>query len=140
MLVEPKSIIKRLTRTCTTAVESAVVQCVNQRQYEVTVEHVLVALLDNPDSDVAFMAMHYDLDPAGLKTTMQKSIDSLRTGNSGRPNFSPNLLDWMQDAFTVGAMDYGFARVRSGILFLRLAEQASKYSTSSPLECVNTNR
>ena len=130
MLVEPKSIIKRLTRTCTTAVESAVVQCVNQRQYEVTVEHVLVALLDNPDSDVAFMAMHYDLDPAGLKTTMQKSIDSLRTGNSGRPNFSPNLLDWMQDAFTVGAMDYGFARVRSGILFLRLAEQASKYSTS----------
>lgn len=130
MLVEPKSIIKRLTRTCTSAVESAVVQCVNSRQYEVTVEHVVSALLDNPDSDVAFLAMHYDLDPAGLKTTLQRSIDSLRTGNSGKPNFSPNLLDWMQDAFTVGAMEYGFGRVRSGMLFLRLAEQASKYSTS----------
>ncbi len=130
MLVEPKSIIKRLTRTCTAAVEAAVLQCVNQRQYEVTLEHVVNALLDNPDSDIAFLAMHYDLDPAGLKTTLQRSIDSLRTGNSGKPNFSPNLLDWMQDAFTVGAMEYGFGRVRSGMLFLRLAEQASKYTTS----------
>lgn len=130
MLVEPKAIIKRLTRTCTAAVESAVVQCVNARQYEVTVEHVVSALLDNPDSDVAFLAMHYDLDPAGLKTTLQRSIDGLRTGNSGKPNFSPHLLDWMQDAFTVGAMEYGYAKVRSGMLFLRLAEQGSKYSTS----------
>jgi type VI secretion system protein VasG len=130
MLVEPKAIIKRLTRTCTAALESAVVQCVNARQYEVTVEHVFNALLDNPDSDVAFLAMHYDLDAAGLKTTLQKSIDTLRTGNSGKPNFSPNLLDWMQDAFTIGAMEYGYGRVRSGMLFLRLAEQGSKYSTS----------
>ncbi len=130
MLVEPKSIIKRLTRTCTAALESAVVQCVNSRQYEVTVEHVFNALLDNPDSDVAFLAMHYDLDPAGLKTTLQKTIDTLRTGNSGKPNFSPNLLDWMQDAFTIGAMEYGYGRVRSGMLFLRLAEQGSKYTTS----------
>ncbi len=130
MLVDAKSIIKRLTRTCTAALESAVVQCVNSRQYEVTCEHVFAALLDNPDSDIAFLAMHYDLDPAGLKTTLQKSIDTLRTGNSGKPNFSPALLEWMQDAFTVGAMDYGYGRVRSGMLFLRMAEQGSKYSTS----------
>lgn len=130
MLVEPKAIIKRLTRTCTAALESAVVQCVNSRQYEVTVEHVFSALLENPDSDMAFLAMHYDLDPAGLKTTLQRTIDGLRTGNSGKPNFSPAMLEWMQDAFTVGAMDYGFGRVRSATLFLRMLQQASKYSTS----------
>jgi type VI secretion system protein VasG len=130
MLVDAKSIIKRLTRTCTAALESAVVQCVNSRQYEVTCEHVFAALLDNPDSDIAFLAMHYDLDVPGLKTTLQKSIDTLRTGNSGKPNFSPALLEWMQDSFTVGAMDYGYGKVRSGMLFLRIAEQGSKYSTS----------
>ncbi len=130
MLVEPKAIIKRLTRTSTAALESAVVQCVNVRHYEVTVEHVFNALLENPDSDVAFLAMHYDLDPGALKSTLQRSLDSLRTGNSGKPNFSPALLDWMQDAFTVGAMEYGYGRVRSGMLFARLLEQASKYSTS----------
>ncbi|MSP25215.1 MAG: type VI secretion system ATPase TssH [Myxococcales bacterium] len=130
MLVEPKAIIKRLTRTCTAALESAVVQCVNVRHYEVTVEHVLSALLENPDSDVAFLTMHYDLDPGALKSTLQRSLDSLRTGNSGKPNFSPALLDWMQDAFTVGAMEYGYGRIRSGMLFARVIEQGSKYSTS----------
>ena len=55
MLVDPKSIIKRLTRACTTALEGGVVQCVNARHYEVTLEHVMLALLDNADSDLAFL-------------------------------------------------------------------------------------
>ncbi len=130
MLVEPKAIIKRLTRTCTAALESGVVHSINARQYEVTVEHMFNALLENPDSDVAFLAMHYDLDPAGLKTTLQRTMESLRVGNSGKPNFSPSMLEWMQDAFTVGSMNYGFGAVRSGVLFLRLLEQGSKYTTS----------
>ncbi|HZO12804.1 MAG TPA: type VI secretion system ATPase TssH, partial [Polyangiaceae bacterium] len=130
MLVEPKAIIKRLTRTCTAALESAVVQCVNARHYEVTVEHVLYALLDNPDSDVAFMAMHYDLDPAGLRGTLQRTLEGLRTGNAGKPNFSPTMLEWMQDAFTVGSMEYGYSRIRSGVLFVRLVQQGSRYTSS----------
>ena len=130
MLVEPKSIIKRLTRTCTAALESAVVQCVNSRHYEVTVDHVLYALLDNPDSDVAFLTMHYDLDPTGLRTTLQRTIEGLRSGNAGKPNFSPSMLEWMQDAYTVGSMEYGFGRVRSGVLFMRLVQQGSTYTTS----------
>ena len=130
MLVEPKSIIKRLTRTCTSALESAVVQCVNAQHYEVTVEHVLFALLDNPDSDVAFLAMHYDLEPSQLRTTLQRAIEDLRSGNAGKPTFSPTMLEWFQDSWVIGSIDYSYGKIRSGVLFTRMCEQALKYSAS----------
>ena len=130
MLVEPKSIIKRLTRACTTALESAVVMCVNMRHYEVTVEHLLTGLLDNPDSDLAFLTMHYDLNPERLKTTLQRSLQELRTGNAGKPTFSPTMLEWFQDAWVIGSVDYGYSKIRSGVLFLRFVQQPTKYSMS----------
>ena len=73
MLVDPKSIIKRLTKNCTAALEAGVVQCVNARHYEVTLEHVMLALLDDPNSDIAFLVMHYDLDPSQLRATLQRA-------------------------------------------------------------------
>ncbi len=53
------------TKSCTSALEAGVGQCVNARHYEVTLEHVMLALLDNANCDIAFLVpMHYDLDPA----------------------------------------------------------------------------
>ena len=130
MLVDAKSIIKRLTRPCTTALESGVVMCVNARHYEVTLEHVMLALLDNPDSDLAFLAMHYDLDAAKLRQTLQREIDGMRTGNAGKPTFSPTMLEWMQDAWTIGSVDYGYQKIRSGVLFMLLVRSTNKYTMS----------
>jgi type VI secretion system protein VasG len=130
MLVEHKSIIKRLTKTCVAALESAVVAAMNARHYEVTVEHVLNALLDNADSDVAFLAMHYDLDPSGLKTTLTRSLEGLRSGNAGKPTFSPSLMEWYQDSFTVGSLMFGYNKVRSGVLFQRIVVEGTKYTMS----------
>ena len=131
MLVDPKSIIKRLTRPCTAALEAGVVQCVTARHYEVTLEHVMLALLDNADSDLAFLVMHYDLDPARLRQALQRSLEDLRSGNAGKPTFSPVMLEWMQDAWTIGSVEYGFQKIRSGVLFARLVQQPSKYSVSN---------
>ncbi len=130
MLVDPKPIVKRLTRNCTRALEAAVAQCVNARHYEVTLEHVLLALLDDAESDIAFLAMHYDLNPAHLRQTLQRSLDELRSGNAGKPVFSPAMLEWMQDAWLVGSLEYGFQKIRSGMLFGRLVQQPLRYSTS----------
>jgi len=130
MLVENKAIIKKLSRICTAGLEAAVVQCVTARHYEVTVEHLLLALLDDANSDVAFLAMHYDLDPARLRTALQRSLSDLRTGNAGKPVFSPTMLEWLQDAWTVGSVEYGFTKIRSGVLFARMVQQPSRYSMS----------
>jgi type VI secretion system protein VasG len=130
MLVAPKSIVSRLTPNCTKALETAIGQCVNARHYEVTVEHLLLALLDDATSDIAFLVMHYDLDPSHLRAALQRSLEDLRKGNAGRPVLSPVMLEWMQDAWLVGSMEYNFQKLRSGLLFLRLLEQPTRYSVS----------
>ena len=128
MLVEHKSIIKRLSKTCIAALEAAASQCVNARHYEITVEHLLLNLLDDANSDIAFLVMHYDLDPARLRQALQRSLSDLRTGNAGKPVFSPMMLEWMQDAFVVGSMDYGYTKIRSGVLFSRSSLRSSPRS------------
>jgi type VI secretion system protein VasG len=130
MLADPKSILNRLTNQCKSAMEAAVSTCVAARHYEVTVEHVLLKLLDDADSDLAFLVMHYDLNPAQLRQTLQRSVDDLRTGNAGKPVISPMVWEWMQDGWSVGSLVYGHARARSGMLFQRLVEQPSRYSVS----------
>ena len=130
MLADPKSILKRLTRQCTVALETAVNQCAASRQYEVTVEHMMLKLLDDADSDLAFLVSHYDLNPAQLRQALQRSLDDLRTGNAGKPVFSPMVWEWMQDAWSTGSLIYGHAKIRSGMLFQRLVEQGNRYTVS----------
>ncbi|WP_437322993.1 type VI secretion system ATPase TssH [Sorangium sp. So ce381] len=130
-LVDTKAIVKRLTKNCTSALEAAIGQCVNARHYEVTLEHLLLALLDDANSDIAFLVSHYDLDPSHLRAALQRSLEELRKGNAGRPVLSPTMLEWMQDAYLVGSMEYGYQRVRSGVLFQRLVQQPTRYSVSS---------
>jgi type VI secretion system protein VasG len=130
MLVDHKSLLKRLTKNCVAALEAGATQAVQARHYEITIEHFLLALLDDASSDIAFIVSHYDLNPSQLRSSLQRGLDDLRTGNSGRPTFSPVLLEWMQDAWLVGSVDLGFQKIRSGTLFLRLVQQPNKYSTS----------
>jgi len=130
MLVDHKSLLKRLTKNCVAALEAGATQAVQARHYEITIEHFLLALLDDASSDIAFIVSHYDLNPSQLRSTLQRGLDELRQGNSGRPTFSPVLLEWMQDAWVVGSVDLGWQKIRSGVLFLRLVQQPNKYSTS----------
>jgi len=99
MLVEAKDIVSRLTPTCTNALNAAIGHCVNARHYEVTIEHMLFALLDDANSDMAFLVMNYDLNPSQLRAALQRSLEELRTGNAGRPGLAPSLLDWYGTRF-----------------------------------------
>ncbi len=40
------------------------------------------------------------------------------------------MLEWMQDAWTIGSVDYGYQKIRSGVLFMLLARTPTKYSMS----------
>jgi len=130
LVVEHKSLLKRLTKNCVSALEVAANQAVAARHYEITVEHFMLALLDDADSDIAFVVSHYDLNPAQLRAALQRGLDDLRTGNSGRPTFSPVLLEWFQNAWLIGSVDLGYQKIRSGVLMLCLVQQTSRYSQS----------
>ncbi|HVP15204.1 MAG TPA: AAA family ATPase, partial [Terriglobales bacterium] len=128
MDVDLKGLIRKLNRSCTRALEGGAGLCVSRGHYEVTVEHMLAQLLDDPGLDVQPILRHFDVNISAFTRTVQHALDRQRAGNTGRPVFSPLLLQWIQDAWVLASVDYGEARVRSGVLLFALALRPERYA------------
>jgi type VI secretion system protein VasG len=127
LIGEPRSLLRKLDGTCTRALEGAAGACMSSRHYEVTVEHVLLALLDDRGSDVTTIFEHYRIDLTHARASLQRYMSELRSGNAGKPVFSTLLFEWIQDAWIYASTELGESQVRSGALLVRLALAATKY-------------
>src|SRR5450432_1023670 len=99
LVAEPRSLLKTLNPTCTRALERAAGACLTARHYEVTVEHMLLALLDDLESDVPRILEHFEVQPDRVRSAIQRYVGDLRSGNAGKPVFAPLLLELIEDAW-----------------------------------------
>jgi type VI secretion system protein VasG len=113
LVVEPRPLLRKLNATCTRALEAAASQCIQSRHYEVTTEHLLLALVEDRGSDVTTVLEGLGLDAGTARAAIQRALSELRSGNAGKPTFSPALLEWIQDAWLYGSTELGEAKVRS---------------------------
>ncbi len=127
LVAEPRSLLRKLNPTCTRALEAAASACIGSRHYEVTVEHLVLALLDDRESDLATAFEHYRIDLAHARATLQRYVGELRSGNAGKPTFSTLLLEWVQDAWLYSSTELSETAVRSGALLVRLVLSSSRY-------------
>ena len=140
LTVDIKSLLKRLNTYCTNSLEGAAGLCVSRTHYEVTVEHLLVKLLENSQADLTLILGKFDLDPGRLRKAVERSLEELKTGNAGKPVFSPLLMEWIQEAWLMASVDLGEARVRSGALlmaFLGRSRQLASGSYVDMLEAIS---
>jgi type VI secretion system protein VasG len=127
LVAEPRALFKKLSPTCNRALEAAAGACMGSRHYEITVEHLLVSLLEDRESDLAMLLDHYEVDAATVRGTLQRSLSDLRNGNAGKPVFSTLLLELLQDAWIYGSTEGGETSVRSGALLMRVLVAPAKY-------------
>jgi type VI secretion system protein VasG len=127
LVAEPKNLARKLNDTCTRALNTAAGMCMSSRHYEVTVEHVLLALLDDPYSDLNEVFSHFRVDVAGARSYLQRYLSELRSGNAGKPVFDTLLWDWIQDAWLYTSTELGEEKVRSGALLVRLLMAQTRY-------------
>jgi type VI secretion system protein VasG len=128
MDVDLKGLIQKLNRTTRRALEAAAGLCVSRGHYEVTVEHMLLQLIEDASADVPVVLKHFGVNVAHLLRALQHQLERQRSGNTGRPVFSPMLVNWLQDGWLVSSVDYREARVRSGVLLLVLAQRPDRYT------------
>jgi type VI secretion system protein VasG len=128
LLLEPRTLIEKLNPVCRRAFERAAGNAVTARHREVTVEHVLLALLDERESDFVLLLEHHRVDATHARANLQKYAGDLAGGNSGRPVFSPTLFEWLQDAWLHASAELGEAALRSGALLLRLLIAPERYT------------
>ena len=120
MAVNLRALIGKLNHTTRSAVESAAGLCLSRTHYDVEIEHYLMKLLDNTDNDFSAIIKQYGIDRSRLQSELSKSLDHLKTGNARTPAISPHVAHMLQEAWTIGSLDYGASQVRTGHTIIAL--------------------
>ncbi len=109
-----RTIVGKLNSTTRNALEAATGLCLSRTQYDVEIEHWLIKLVEQTDSDMGAILNQFDVDISRLTADLTKSIDTFKTGNSRPPALSPRIVDVAREAWLLASLDYGETRLRSG--------------------------
>jgi len=134
--VELKSLVRRLNRLGTRSLEAAAGACMTRQHYEVTVEHALLAMMEEPGCDIHDILRHYGVDASRLTKRLTKHLDELRTGNAGRPVLSPMLMEWLQEGWLIASLEMGATTIRSGALLAVLVNRPDRFAAGDWIEAL----
>ncbi|MFN3415949.1 MAG: type VI secretion system ATPase TssH [Caldimonas sp.] len=138
-----KTLITKLNDLTRQAAERAANLCMARGHHEVDVEHFLLALLDEPRSDLSLLCARCEVSPTGLRRDLEAALNKLPGGNTRTPVFSQRVPQWLEHAWLIASLDSQVTRVRSAHLLLALladpglrqiAAQASSALLRFPVE------
>jgi type VI secretion system protein VasG len=110
MDINLKTLIGKLNDTTRAAATRAAGICVGFGQYEVDIEHLFLALLEQPASDFVVAARQAGISLTGLETDLRKEVERLPAGSTRTPVFSRHLPVLFEHAWLIAR----WARRRAG--------------------------
>ena len=126
--IELSTIISKLNEQTKFALEQAASLCIEKQSSEITVEHLLGVLLDNPISDVRLILKQANIDILPLKEKL--SVGSQSEGQLDTyPSFSPLLVELLQEAWLLSTTELNQQQLRSGAIFLAALLRKERYLT-----------
>ena len=147
MDINLKTLIGKLNDTTRAAATRAAGICVGFGQYEVDIEHLFLALLEQPASDFVVAARHAGISLTALETDLRREVERLPSGSSRTPVFSRHLPVLFEHAWLIASLGRAAPgqeqRIRSGHLLLalltepglaQLAQRASSCFGGFPLD------
>ena len=126
--VDMRGLIDRCGSVCTRALHRAAELSVGHTHYEVTFEHFLISLLEDATSDASLVLARSKVDSGALKEEIARTLSHLRSGNTGRPVFSPTLQDALEAGWLCSSIDLKSRTLRSGGVLLAFLMRPRLYS------------
>ena len=117
-----KKLLQKLNDHTTRSLEAAAGFSISRGHYEVATEHLLLKLMEDGSGDVVRILRHFEVDTSALWEGLLQTLESFKTGNTGRPSFSPLMLQLIESAWIVSSVHHGLGTVRSGALIEALLE------------------
>ncbi len=114
------SLIGKLNDSTRSALQGAASLCVTRTNFEVEVPHLLAKLLEQRDPDLTRTLSLFKLNQGQLEKDLTQSLEKLKTGSNGNPQFSPTLVKTFAEAWTIGSAK-GEAAITPSLCFLALA-------------------
>ncbi|WP_028022093.1 type VI secretion system ATPase TssH [Enterovibrio calviensis] len=137
--IELHTLIGKLNPQTKLALEQAGALSIERQNPEVTTEHLLFALLENPLCDVRMLLNSAEIDHSHIRQLTGDAI-SREIAHENTPSFSPLLVELLQDAWLLGSTEMGHTEIRSGIIFLAALMRPDRYlpfNVIRQLESVN---
>lgn len=128
--IKLKSLLGRLNKNCTRALEAAAGLAVSNGAYEVSVEHFLLKLLED-DNDLAQVLVHYNVNVMHFVRGLQHAVEDDNKGNTGKPVFSRTLIGLLEDAWLIASLERSDSEVRSGIFVLAILSNQRRHGMAT---------
>jgi type VI secretion system protein VasG len=129
--VDMKNLLAKLNEFSTNALTNAAGLCVSRTHYEVSVEHFFLKCLEDVSSDISLILRNYGIESARLLSALSDVLEDFKSGNSGRPVFSPMLIELFEDAWLISSVELGESRIRSGALFMAFLSKPNFYASGA---------
>ena len=144
MDINLKTLIGKLNDATRMAATRAANICVGLGQYEVDIEHLFLALIEQPDCDLVVAARACDISVSALETDLRHEVSRFAAGSARTPVFSKHLPLLLEHAWLIASLGTnGPNTIRSGHLLLalltepglaQLAQRASRLFAEFPLD------
>lgn len=138
LAVDIKSLLTRLNGFCTNVLHSAAGFSVARTHYEVTVEHFIVKLLEETNSDMSCILRNFDIDSGRFRKAIESALEEFKTGNAAKPAFSPLLLDLFQEAWLIASIDLGENQIRSGAIVLAFLAKPGVFAAADYVDILQS--
>ena len=144
MDINLKTLIGKLNDTTRVAATRAASLCVGLGQYEVDIEHLFLALLEQPHCDLAVAARACAVSVTGLETDLRREVGRFAAGSTRTPVFSRHVPLLLEHAWLIASLGmHAPHQIRSGHLLLalltepalaQLAQRGSSLFADFPLD------
>lgn len=125
--VSKQKILEKLNSYSREGLKTASEMCIEQGGYEITVGHLLLAIIEQPGGDVSKLMSSMGLNSERYAALIRKSFDTLKRGSVELPQFSPMLLELLQDALVLASAELGEDEIRTGLIFAAIAQDPDRY-------------
>ena len=120
-----KTLIGKLNDTTRLAAERAASLTMARGHFEVDIEHVFLALLEQPRSDLALLCRRFEISTSALQGDLEREVGRFKDGNTRTPVFSAHLVTLLENAWLIASLDAQHARIRSAHLLHALLTEPS---------------
>ncbi|WP_432738125.1 type VI secretion system ATPase TssH [Maridesulfovibrio sp. FT414] len=129
--VDIRNLLSKLDNFSTNALHNAAGLSVSLSNYEVSVEHFFLKCIEDVNSDLPLIFRQYGVETARVTATLSDVLQDFKTGNSGKPVFSPMLLELFEDAWLISSVELGESRIRSGAVLLAFLSKPNFYASGN---------
>ncbi|MBC8950321.1 type VI secretion system ATPase TssH [Xenorhabdus sp. TS4] len=125
--IDLPTLVNRLNPMTRHALEAAAASCVSLQQPEITVAQLLLQMIDTPLSDVRLILSQADIDKDLLKEQLDQVMTHHQSLVQTYPNFSPMLVEWLQDSWLLASTEMQHTELRSGVMLIALLFSPLRY-------------